>query len=146
MNSAGGGDVRVLTTSGTITAGNTLSFTAGPYVAAGGTSWTSSSDERLKNIIEPITNGLEKIADIRAVKFSWKDDPDAKQNVGVIAQDVEAVLPEIVSKSQKYGSDDPTEYLGVSYDLLAPLLIAALQEAKLKIESLEARLTAAGIA
>jgi hypothetical protein len=145
MNSAGAGDVRVLTTSGTVTAGDNFSFTAGPYVAAGGTSWTSSSDERLKNIIEPITNGLEKVADIRAVKFSWKDDPDAKPNIGVIAQDVEAVLPEIVSKSKKYGSDDPTEYLGVSYDLLAPLLIAALQEAKIKIETLEARLTAAGI-
>jgi hypothetical protein len=142
FNPTGAGTTQVVSTSGTNTGGNAITFTGGPFVAAGGTSWTSSSDERLKNIIEPITDGLEKVAEIRAVKFSWKDDPDERVNVGVIAQDVEAVLPEIVSKSQKYGSDDQTEYLGVSYDLLAPLLIAALQEAKTKIETLEAKVVA----
>jgi hypothetical protein len=142
FNPTNAGTTQIVSTSGTNTGGNTITFTGGPYVSAGGTSWTSSSDERLKDIIEPLSNGLEKVASIRAVKFSWKDDPNQTTNVGVIAQDVEAVLPEIVSKTQRYGSDDQTEYLGVSYDLLAPLLIAALQEAKDKIETLEAKVAA----
>ena len=142
MNPAGAGQVKILTTSGTTSAGGVISFTAGPYVAAGGTSWTSSSDERLKTITGEISDGLTKVSSLRAAKFTWNDDDSNTPQVGLIAQDVQAVLPEVISQTTKHNSDDETQYLGVAYDQVIPLLVAALKEAKTKIETLEAKVTA----
>lgn len=110
--------------------------TAGPYVASGGTSWTNSSDERLKNITGEIQNGLTKVCSLRAAEFTWKSDETAKAQVGLIAQDVQAVLPEAVSQSV-LNKDDDTEYLGVSYTEVIPLLVAAIKELKAEIDTLK---------
>jgi hypothetical protein len=142
MNPNAAGSVRVLTSSSTVTSGTNFSFTAGPYVSAGGTSWTSSSDERLKTITGEISDGLTKVSSLRAAEFTWNDDDSNTPQVGLIAQDVQAVLPEVISQERKYNSNDETEYLGVSYDQVIPLLVAALKEAKTKIETLEAKVNA----
>jgi len=115
------------------TAGNTISFTAGPYVANGGTSWTNSSDERLKDIIEPITNGAEKVSSLRAVIGKFKTDGEGTRRSFLIAQDVQAVLPEAVDAS------DPDK-LGVQYTDVIPLLVAAIKELNAKVTALEAQL------
>ena len=115
--------------------------TAGPYVASGGTSWTNSSDERLKNITGEIQDGLSKVCTLRASQFTWKGDVTAKPQVGLIAQDVQAVLPEIVTSSV-VSKDDPTEYLGISYTEVIPLLVAAIKELKTELDAATARIAA----
>jgi len=141
-NDNGSGRVLILTTSGTSSAGANISYTAGPFVSAGGTSWTNSSDERLKNITGEIQNGISKIMSLRAAEFTWKDDPNNKPCVGLIAQDVQAVLSEAVNTTTKYNSEDATEYLGVSYTETIPLLVAAIKEQQALITALTTRITA----
>ena len=112
---------------------NAGSFTVGPYVAAGGTSWTSSSDETLKDIIEPITNGAEKVASLRSVIGKFKTDPEDTRRAFLIAQDVQAVLPEAVNT-------DVNGKLGLNYADVIPLLVSAIQEQQAIIEDLKARI------
>lgn len=90
------------------------------------------SDKRLKENIRPVENGLAKVAALRGVYFNMKDNP-SQTEVGVLAQDVQKVLPEAVSiVDQEYG------YLGVSYSSLIPVLIEAVKELKTKNEALQA--------
>ena len=117
------------------TGGNAISFTTGPYVAQGGTSWTNSSDERLKDIIEPITGATNKVSQLRAVIGKFKTDPEDKRRSFLIAQDVQAVLPEAVDVS------DP-ESLGVQYTDVIPLLVAAIKEQQAIITQLQADVAA----
>jgi len=112
--------------------------TTGVYIASGGTSWTSVSDERLKDIIEPIENATEKVASLRAVIGKYKTDDDNTRRSFLIAQDVQAVLPEAVS------TDDP-DALGVAYTDVIPLLVAAIKELKQDLDAANARLDAAGL-
>jgi hypothetical protein len=108
----------------------------------GATSWTSNSDERLKNINSNIENAVDKLLTLRAVNFSWKSDLTNKENLGLIAQDVEAQFPQIVDKTElpKYGEEeqtDKTEYLGVRYTEMIPVLVKAIQELKAEIDELK---------
>jgi hypothetical protein len=106
----------------------------GVRLSNGSTSWSSYSDSRLKTVTGEIPNALDKIDAMRGVLFSWKNDEDNTQRCGVIAQEVQAVLPEVV--------DDDTDYLQVRYTELVPLLIQGIKEQKATIETLEARITA----
>jgi len=101
----------------------------------------STSDERLKTNIRLIDNPLAKVNAIRGIKFDWIEDPSLQElhgfsgpDVGVVAQEVESVLPDIVS-------DKFTGYKGVKYDRLVPLLIEAIKELHSKVQDLEDRLT-----
>jgi len=78
------------------------------------------SDERKKTDIEPIPNALEKVLQLRGVTFNKLDD-DNRRHAGVIAQEVEKVLPEVV-----YTSEDGTK--SVAYGNLVGLLIEAIKE------------------
>jgi len=85
----------------------------------------SSSDARLKSDIEPIDNALDKVLALNGVYFQWNknaNQPDGRQ-VGVIAQNVQEVLPEIVSRSPA-----SKDYLSVDYTRLVPVLIQAMKE------------------
>jgi hypothetical protein len=90
-----------------------------------------SSDRRLKNNILKIQSPLEKISRINGVTFNWNENQDTyplgKKDVGVIAQDVEEVLPEIIETRD-------TGYLAVKYEKLTPLLIEAIKELNQKVE------------
>ena len=114
----------------------------GVSLSSGGTSFSGASDEKLKTIIENITGALDNVAKLRTVigRFEW--DAEDKRRSFLIAQDVQAVLPEVVEKN-------PEGNLMLDYTGVIPLLTAALKEAKTKIDaletkndSLEARLTA----
>jgi hypothetical protein len=135
------GTISTLTTTASGSAGGAISWSSGPYVANGGTSWTSSSDERLKNITGEIENALDKVGQLRAAKFTWKADKSNKAQVGLIAQDVQAVLPEVVN-STAYIMDDDTEYLGINYDQVIPLLVASIKELKAELNTVKAELAA----
>lgn len=113
--------------------------TTGVKLTNGATSWVSTSDENLKDIIEPIKNAAEKVSTLRAVIGKYKDDEEGTRRPFLIAQDVEKVLPEAIH----LGSD---ETLNLAYTETIPLLVAAIQELKVivdeqaeKIKALEAK-------
>jgi trimeric autotransporter adhesin len=111
-------------------------YVAGNAYATG--SW-SSSDKRFKKNITGIDNALDKISGINGVKYEWRKDEFADkgfaegQHYGVIAQDLEKVIPEAVST-------DSDGYKAVSYNDLVPILVEAVKELKAENESLKTRL------
>jgi hypothetical protein len=119
--------------------------TAGVVLGAGGTSWSTFSDERLKYDIQPINDGLTKLANIRCVSYRLKDvdAEDSQKKLGVIAQDLVGVVDEVISITKKTG--DETDYMSVRYTELIPVLIKAIQEQQEIIDSLKARLDAANL-
>ena len=122
------GKVETLTAAGG-TAGNTISFTTGPYVAQGGTSWTNSSDERRKVILEPITNALAKVRAVRKVIGRFKDDPETKRRSFFIAQDFLQQFPEVVDVPETdFDERTGQQWLGIQYTDTIPLIAAALEE------------------
>jgi hypothetical protein len=107
----------------------------GVYLTNTGTSWTSNSDERLKENLVPIENGLAKVCSLRSVIGNYISDESKKPTPFLIAQDVQAVLPEAVTQSQS--KDQDQAYLGVSYTEVIPLLVAAIKELKAEIDTLK---------
>jgi hypothetical protein len=101
------------------------------------TAWASNSDLRLKNVIGNYENALVDIAQIEPVKFTWKADKENQPQVGVIAQSVENIVPEAISKTKSIEGDD-TEYLQVRYTELIPLMIASIQELKAEFDAYKA--------
>jgi hypothetical protein len=109
--------------------------TSGVYLSGGGaTSWTSASDERLKENLVPIENGLEKVATLRAVIGNYISDEEKTRKPFLIAQDVQAVLPEAIT-SNRQSHDDETEYLGIAYTEIIPLLVASIKELKAIVDA-----------
>jgi hypothetical protein len=108
----------------------------GVYLASGGTSFSSYSDIRLKNITGRYETPLEDIAKLDAIKFTWKNDEGNKPCVGVSAQSVETVIPEAIDRSTNFNAEgDTTEYLSVKYTELIPLMIASIQELKTIVDA-----------
>ena len=103
----------------------------GVYLADGATSWTANSDERLKDIIEPITDAANKVSTLRAVIGKYKTDAVGVRRSFLIAQDVQAVLPEAVDASNP-------DKLGVQYSEVIPLLVAAIKELKAEFDAYKA--------
>ena len=91
-----------------------------------------SSDERLKDNISYIHRPIDKINKIGGYKFTWNDKQDTYlgKDVGVLAQEIEAVLPEIVTTR---GSG----YKAVKYEKIVPLLIEGIKELDKKIKDIE---------
>jgi hypothetical protein len=84
------------------------------------------SDMRLKDNIEPIDNALDKILGLNGVYFQWNESAKVEaegRQVGVIAQDVKQILPEVVSNSTT-----SENYLSVDYTKLVPVLIEAMKQ------------------
>jgi hypothetical protein len=107
----------------------------GPYVTTGGTSWTTASDETLKDIIAPIEEATFKLSGLRTVFGKYKTDHDDVRRIFLIAQDVQAVLPEAVST-------DGNGKLGLNYQDLVPVLVKAIQEQQALITQLTDRIAA----
>ena len=98
-----------------------------------------TSDVRLKTDIKPLEgSSLEKVKKLTAKTYLWKDDlmgKGDKREIGLIAQEVAEVVPEVVSKMSS-----SADTLGVAYTQLVPLLVEAVKELSAKVESLEAQL------
>ena len=110
----------------------------GVSLAYNGTSWTSLSDERLKNVIGKLENACDAVDQLKAFRFSWKYDTNNKPKVGLSAQSVATVLPEATSfMNNPVDKKDKTEYIGVNYTEIVPLLVAAIQELNAEIRKLK---------
>ena len=98
----------------------------------------ASSDERLKDNIELISNPIEKVQSLKGVTWDWNSNADELQqslpNVGVIAQDVEKILPQLVT-------DRDNGFKGVDYAKLTGLLIEAIKDQQKQIEELKAKIS-----
>ena len=105
----------------------------GVYIVDGATSWTATSDERLKTALVPFANAAAKVAALRAGTGRYLTDEESVSRSFLIAQDVQAVLPEAVD-----AQDDDQETLGLRYTDVIPLLVAAIQEQQAIIEQLRA--------
>lgn len=114
--------------------GSTTLNLTGAFVASGDVS--AYSDKRLKTDIKVIDNAIDKVKQIRGVTFQRVDLPDdAPRQTGVIAQEVQKVLPEAVKSSLK--PDVEKEFLCVSYGNMVGLLIEAIKEQQKQIESMQ---------
>jgi len=102
-----------------------INNSAGVSLAVNGTSWGSLSDERDKEIIEPITNAVSKVSSLRSVIGRYKVDEADKRRAFLIAQDVQAVLPEAVTELE-----DEQKTLILQYTEVIPLLVASIKELK----------------
>jgi hypothetical protein len=112
--------------------GTAGSATAGEIRATNEVTAYYSSDERLKENIQPIENALSKLQQLRGVMFDWKEEVITdrggedgyfvrKHDTGIIAQEVESVLPEVVAERAD-------GYKAVRYEKLAGLIIQAINE------------------
>ena len=95
------------------------------------TSWAAISDERLKDIIEPINNAVSKVGLLRSVIGKYKSDSEGTRRSFLIAQDVQSALPEAVG-----GNEDS---MTVRYTEVIPLLVAAIKELTARVQTLETR-------
>jgi hypothetical protein len=100
--------------------GNTCSIAASTGI-------TCSSDERLKtNITDLDTDTLDKVLALKTVTYNWISDPQGKQMIGFIAQDLQPQFPQLVSTNID-------GMLSVNYAQMTPILVEAIREMNLKI-------------
>jgi hypothetical protein len=132
--------------------GRIISYGIRPFSDNGGTSgdpsfrWTdvyatngvtTTSDRRLKQDIEDLDNGLLLLSALRPVRYRWKSDKTGGTNLGLIAQEVELIVPEVVR-----APENDSEHYGVNYAELVPLLISAIQDQQATIEAQEREIQA----
>jgi len=110
-------------------------FVSGNISATGDVVAFVTSDSRLKNDQAPISGSLQKISTLDPIEFNWND----KQNtyvghdIGLIAQQVQAIAPEIVTER-------PDGYLAMKYDKMVPLLVGAIQDQQKIIDEMRAEI------
>ena len=121
INTALGVGVAPSSTSGTIQASNDITAFA-------------SSDIRLKNNLSTIDKALDKVKSLQGIEFDWIEDeeihPNKGHDVGVIAQEVEKILPEIVDTRDN-------GYKAVKYEKIVPLLIEAIKDLSKQVDGLK---------
>ena len=97
---------------------------------------TTISDQRLKGNINKIENALDKVMKINGYTFTYNH--DGKESAGVIAQEVENIMPSAVqSTNLVFNEENDVEFKTVQYDQLHGLLIEAIKELKAEIEELK---------
>jgi hypothetical protein len=105
--------------------------------------YETTSDYRLKENEENISDGIERLKQLKPYKFNWKSNPSGDKVDGFFAHEVQTVVPEAISRT-KDAVDENNEIIpqGIDQSKLVPLLTSALQEAITKIETLETKVTA----
>ena len=96
-------------------------------------SWTTYSSRRWKTNIKPIDNALNLVSRLTGVSYDWKE--NSKHDIGLIAEDVGKVIPEIVAYE-----DNGVDAKSVDYSRLVAVLIQGMKEQQAKIEKLEKRI------
>ena len=118
---------------GKATVANGLEVT-GSINASGDITAYFSSDERLKDNLTPIVGALDKINQIGGYEFDWNNNSEhSGHDVGVIAQEIEKVLPEVVATRNN-------GFKAVRYEKIVALLIQAVKEQQLQIDELKSKL------
>jgi hypothetical protein len=132
-----------ISSAGGLSVGTTADPGAGAFYATGNITAYYTSDKRYKNNVTKISNALEKVNLINGVEFDWSDEYIAahggedsyfmrRHDVGVIAQEIEAVLPEVVATRED-------GYKAVKYDRIVALLIEAVKDLSNEVNELRAK-------
>jgi hypothetical protein len=109
-----------------------FSFTdGGTFTAVGDV--VAYSDDRIKTNIKTIENALEKVISMRGVTYNRIDTEDKNEKIGVIAQEIQKVIPQVIT-------EDSTGTLGVAYGNITAILIEAIKELEQKIKELEQKI------
>jgi hypothetical protein len=161
--------VRIATNFGSGSSGTNIGYYAdisnagsgnnwGLYIANGGAakpgggSFTATSDARVKNVLGNYTRGLDEISQLNPIKFTYngkaKTPTEDQERIGLLAQEVQPIIPEIVStRLEKLNEEDEenTEILMVDPSDLVFALVNACKDLKSQIETLQSRLDAAGL-
>ena len=124
----------------------------GVYLADGATWWTSTSDLRLKENIVETSYGLEDLLQLSVKEYNYKTTPEKDKEIGMIAQEVYEVIPEIVQKGDDgaYRGAGNSELSmeagfspwGIEYSGLIPILVKSVQELKAENDLLRKRIEA----
>ena len=122
-----GGNVGI----GETSSGHTLEIKVGGTTLAD--AWTTRSSRRFKTNIQPLIGSLEKVEQLQGVLYERK--ADGKPDIGVIAEDVNRIVPEVVSRDP-----ETHEVEGVDYSRLVVLLIEAVKSQQAQLRSQEAEL------
>jgi hypothetical protein len=93
------------------------------------------SDQRLKSRITELDYGLPEVLRLRPVSYVWKDSDDRRTQLGLVAQEVEPLIPEAVRRGE-----GPEEPWAMTYSSLTPVLIKAIQDQQAIIEGLRERI------
>jgi hypothetical protein len=120
------------------TSGGNIGTTGGTVVG------TQTSDERLKNILGPVTYGLGTLKQIEPVRYTLKSQPDIEQ-LGFIAQQVQPLVPQSVFDTKEHIEGEPEDAptkLGMEYVALIPVLVNAVKELSAEVDALKAQLQA----
>ena len=104
-------------------------------VNTAGTTYSTTSDVRLKKNIKTITDGTDKLMAMNPVTHGWKADPEADTVHGFIAQEMMNIVPEAVS-----GDPEGEEMMSMDYGRITPVIVAALQDALKEIKELKNRI------
>ena len=137
LSSTTGGGTTANVQFGSLGIGGAASGVSGEIRAWGDITAFYSSDERLKENITPIENAVDKINQMGGYNYDWKEGFETihshkGHDLGVIAQEVQSILPEVVTERE-------TGYLAVDYVKLVPVLIEAIKELSAKIDRLESK-------
>jgi uncharacterized coiled-coil protein SlyX len=135
LSSTAGGGTSANVQFGSLGIGMVASGTTGRIDATNDIVAYSSSDRRFKENITPIENALDKINQIGGYEFDWKEENKVEHgyeghDLGVIAQEIEAIAPELVQTREN-------GYKAVKYDKLVSVLIEAIKELSAKVDRLE---------
>ncbi len=98
-----------------------------------------TSDKRMKKNIHRLGYGLNEVLQLKPIRFNWIDENDTRNKIGLLAQDVRKVLPEVVH------GEESREMLGVNYAEIIPALINAIKELKIKTEKLRKEAISLGL-
>ncbi|MEP6746958.1 MAG: tail fiber domain-containing protein [Bacteroidota bacterium] len=93
-----------------------------------------TSDIRLKKNIRPLRYSTAALMQLQPVSYNWKDKQEAPGKIGLIAQEVKKIIPEVVA------GDEQKEMLGINYPELIPVLIATIKEQQQKLSLLNIEL------
>jgi hypothetical protein len=98
----------------------------------------SFSDERLKDDVKPLENSLDKVLALQGVSYKWNlGERKGQSDIGLIAQQVEKVIPEVVREKTNIDGDT---YKSVNYEHLVGVLIEAIKEQQKQIDELKSKL------
>ena len=108
---------------------------------SGNGNYSNTSDIRLKKNITTLENQLDKVLSLRPTRYQFKDnskEPD-EYTLGLIAQEVQKVIPEVVTQITDK-EEDGMGYLGIAYSELIPVLIGAIQDQQNIIEDQQSQI------
>lgn len=111
------------------TAGHLQAFNG---ASCDGATWIDASDRRLKEEVEPEVRGLETVLALEPKKYKYRKVIEKKKKIGFIAQDVEKLLPEVVTEDG--------EFKGIHYAGMIPVLVNAIKELSMRVNELEDKL------